>query len=92
MFAAAKRELDGQLVLTRWKKKKMKDRREGEWWPGTIKVHEGQMLVITRPNGCKRPHALNDTYHTLPEPPKALKLRYASLTLYSFIYIILIYP
>ena len=70
-FAAAKRELDGQLVLTRWKKKKQKGRREGEWrdgewWPGTIKVDAGQMYVITRPNGRKRPHVLNTTYHSIP--------------------------
>ena len=44
------------------------------WWPGTIKVHEGQMYLISRPNGRKRPHTANTTYHSVPSHLAEIKL------------------
>jgi hypothetical protein len=77
-FAAAARVLGGQFVLMRWKKKsgpKNRDQRLAEcWWTATIRVHEEQMYLITRPNGSKRPHALNDTYHSIPSYLAEIKL------------------
>lgn len=77
-FAAAARVLGGQFVLMRWKKKsgpKNRDQRLDEcWWTATIRVHEEQMYLITRPNGSKRPHSLNDTYHSIPSYLAEIKL------------------
>jgi hypothetical protein len=77
-FAAAARVLGGRFVLMRWKKKsgpKNRDQRLAEcWWTATIRVHEEQMYLITRPNGSKRPHALNDTYHSIPSYLAEIKL------------------
>jgi hypothetical protein len=39
------------------------------------------MLVNTRPNGRKRPYALNDTYHSIPYHLAEIKLLVPSETL-----------